>query len=408
MPTNTIRVGQSQNASATKLVSAGDGPTLVQNLDPNNTLYIGDSNGVAWNDPTTVSPLGPDGFVSVDGNADLYGVTQPPQVIKVAIIQGSIAAFLGSVNIASGSLTATISGPVEIEPTAGQPLDVSAATVNITPSSGSVFPPGKIGNLFTLSSPQTLTGVGVTPGIINVQDYTAIDFGVSAHCTTQGTAGAPLTAWIQAQWYDDSGGTRSVYLEDWFFWVSTTAALFSLAVGTLPVRGQYLQLRILNNPAATINATLDNFWITGTYRSIEKSKVRQGVPNSLACSGATRSSFVGNSGNLQTNNLGTLNTVTPGTGLQFYPMPLFDGPVYLLYTVNTAALVNNPTIADMSGVISGGIVAGTSQANFIWVGPNTTAQTFQEVIIFPRSPCALIVNPAATSTIQFAAMGQEV
>jgi len=95
MPTDTIVINPNR-AVATQLVAAGDGPTLIVNSDLENTVYLGNNDGIHAGDPNGVVPLGPNGSVSVDGKLDFYGVianTSTP--VTVYTIAGGTSNFLG-------------------------------------------------------------------------------------------------------------------------------------------------------------------------------------------------------------------------------------------------------------------------------------------------------------------------
>jgi len=95
MPTDTIVI-QPNRATATQLVSAGDGPTLIVNSDLHNTVYLGNTDSIKPTDPSGVVPLAPNGSVAVDGTLDYFGVILgSATATTVYTIAGGLSSFLG-------------------------------------------------------------------------------------------------------------------------------------------------------------------------------------------------------------------------------------------------------------------------------------------------------------------------
>lgn len=317
-----------------------------------------------------------------------------------------------NVNVSSGSLTATVNGPVQIEPTAGQPLDVSAATVTVT---AAYILPGKIATLVSdlashsMGPLASFTYNGGTA--INVQNYSAINLTIGATSSAQNSVGAAITCPVTLDWFDDSALQNRVYTETVFAYVgATTVAKLS---GISPVHGQYLRITVQNTGTIS-NVSVSNLVVTGSFRSPVYSSWRSFVPLTagsapdILVNGFTVSLLNAPAGGQQySGNLGMLPNVTPGTGLRVYLLPLYAGPVAYYWQVNTAALSNMGTLVDLSFVTSGNLSAGTAQAGVIRGLTNTINTPDSQSIMFPRSPVGLVVNPAATSSMQFSAIGQQ-
>ena len=94
MATDSIVV-QPKTRTATQIITAGEGSTLVTNLDLANTIYLGDTDTIKATDPSGVVPLGPNGSVVVDGQSDLFAVNNNTTPITIAKLKGGVANFLG-------------------------------------------------------------------------------------------------------------------------------------------------------------------------------------------------------------------------------------------------------------------------------------------------------------------------
>lgn len=86
----TVTIGASTQGAA-QLVAAGDGPTLISNADPANTVYLGDN--PSFTIGIDAVPLAPTQFVAVDGQHDVYGETGQGQTATVYLIPGGISFF---------------------------------------------------------------------------------------------------------------------------------------------------------------------------------------------------------------------------------------------------------------------------------------------------------------------------
>jgi len=102
MSTETVQITASK-PTATLIIAAGEGPHLVKNLDPINTVFLGDNNTIQSTDPTVI-PLQAGTSVAVDGRNDLYGVTAPSITVQVSKLLGGLSSFL-NITFANGILS---------------------------------------------------------------------------------------------------------------------------------------------------------------------------------------------------------------------------------------------------------------------------------------------------------------
>lgn len=88
--TDTVTVYSGR--TATLLVEAGEGPTLLNNPGPN-TVYLGDDNAIRATDNSGIVPLTANGFLNVDGQSDLFAITATGQVQAINKISGALNFF---------------------------------------------------------------------------------------------------------------------------------------------------------------------------------------------------------------------------------------------------------------------------------------------------------------------------
>lgn len=75
-----------------QLVSAGDGPCVIINSDPNNTLTLGGDNTVSIEDLTNTVPLLAGQSLAVNGEGDIWAIANGA-TITVYIIPGGVSSF---------------------------------------------------------------------------------------------------------------------------------------------------------------------------------------------------------------------------------------------------------------------------------------------------------------------------
>lgn len=91
--TNTILVQPPGKAGqATLIVASGDPATLIQNPGPN-TVFLGDNAGIQPSDALGIVPLNPNGYLNVDGSADLYATVAIGQTQTLNVITGGTNFF---------------------------------------------------------------------------------------------------------------------------------------------------------------------------------------------------------------------------------------------------------------------------------------------------------------------------
>lgn len=88
--TDTIQVVP--NMTATLVVAAGDGPTLVNNPGPN-TVFLGDNDAIRYSDAYGIVALNANGYINVDGQSDLFATIAPGLTQSLNIISGGLNFF---------------------------------------------------------------------------------------------------------------------------------------------------------------------------------------------------------------------------------------------------------------------------------------------------------------------------
>lgn len=77
----------------TQLVSAGDSPTLIANTDVNNVVWLGDDVGLVAGRPDSTVSLSPLSWLVVDGQEDVYAITNAGIIVAVEVIQHGLSYF---------------------------------------------------------------------------------------------------------------------------------------------------------------------------------------------------------------------------------------------------------------------------------------------------------------------------
>lgn len=94
MATDTVVI-QPKRTVATLVVTAGEGPTLVKNLDLTNIVYLGDTDSIKATDAQGVIPLYPNESFTVDGQRDLFAVNNNATAVTILTLSGGLTNFLG-------------------------------------------------------------------------------------------------------------------------------------------------------------------------------------------------------------------------------------------------------------------------------------------------------------------------
>lgn len=363
-------------APATQLVTAGSGDVLVFNTDTTNSVYLTEQSAYTSADSGTprVVPLGPQQSVVFSGDLDVYGVTAPGV----------------SVN-----------------------LNLYPSATNYTPWVGTTRLVG-LGNTAVNTVAVNIPAGSAVPLIskIDVSLYNSYDVNLFAFAIT-GNSGSALTINLSFVWYDDLASGIPVYQEDWNPLLSAspwsagpiTSENNPLA-GSGPMHGKYLTV-IASNIGATTNIELQWFNLYGSNRSMPYSQWRSDPATypAVAISGLSPLSPPLTSDG-KANQLGYYANLAPGAGSNFAPLPLYAGPVHVQWSVNTGALSHTPVIVDLGTTLSGSVADNTAN-NLVWQGTNTINTPDSQTVIFPRSACALMVAPVATSQLSFSAIGQQ-
>lgn len=346
-------------APASQIVRAGDSSVLVLNTSTNVTVYLTENNAYTSGDAGTqaVSALGPQQSVVFSGEIDVFGVAPSGQ----------------------------------------------SATLNLYPSATNFTNFTAVTSVFTLSFAFPVS-VPITPvSAVDVSLFSAIDISVEGFCSSQNTAGAPLTQTLTLQWFDAG---ILVYEEVWSYLIGSAAGSTNPALGSFPVRGTTLTVVVSQNASATVASTLQNLTVIGTQRNVPYSTMRQdsggnmGLITGVTHTGVPTDITIGSPG--FDNHLATITGFSPGAGQPFiFPLPLVAGPAFLQSEVSTAVAANNPCLINLSYATSHNILMGAAQEGQVWQAHNVVNELDQVTIDLPRAPCALTVNSSATSSFYF-------
>jgi hypothetical protein len=89
------------------LINAGDQPSLIVNLDLNNTVYLTDKYGDQPSVQQKAVPLPPGGATLLTGKITVYGSCQGTQTATIGVIEGALNFFNSVFNALTGKLIAT-------------------------------------------------------------------------------------------------------------------------------------------------------------------------------------------------------------------------------------------------------------------------------------------------------------
>lgn len=92
MATDTYSV-QANQTTATQVVFAGDGPTLVINTSLTDNIFLSEDNSARVSDGNGLIPINPNGSLVVDGTRDFYAVTASITPVTIATVAGGLANF---------------------------------------------------------------------------------------------------------------------------------------------------------------------------------------------------------------------------------------------------------------------------------------------------------------------------
>lgn len=278
------------------------------------------------------------------------------------------------------------------------------------PNVQQVTPLSQAGNLAGAPNAATINAGGsyMPLNLVDVSLFSSYDIDGYVYASPSGSAGAPIVALVQLQWYDDNTSGITVFEEDWWIWVGRTSlpAGTTLA-GTGPMHGKFMSLTV-TIPNATSGAIVQYMNIFGSPRTVPYSDWRQNLATlQPQSSGITLLSNTAGSG--FDNILAYVQGAALAAGaVIFIPIGLYAGPVY--YSINYSQVPNNTlVIATLASLVSGQIVAGTGMPGVLLTDTAAAgAFTFGQLIL-PRAPCALVLHGNATTagTITFTCIGQQ-
>jgi hypothetical protein len=129
---------------ADPLVYAGDGPTLIGNMDINTTLWLGQNNAITAGRLNDTIQLSPQSWVVVDGKETIYGITSGA-AISVNLIPGGLAFFQSG--ITGGGFTANQNGAFFYNGAAGPGtliMAISGSSASGIDLYGNTYQPGTL------------------------------------------------------------------------------------------------------------------------------------------------------------------------------------------------------------------------------------------------------------------------
>lgn len=139
-------------------------PVLISNVDPVNTVYIGENVGLNPANPLTCTPLPPGQYIVASGTLNVFGIAAPGQIVAVNVYTGMMSFFQPIVQlIISGTNAAVlIYSPT---PGLGNLVGSWAAPPGFTDQYGNVVPAGLNATGGSLSS-MTIDSSTITNAII--------------------------------------------------------------------------------------------------------------------------------------------------------------------------------------------------------------------------------------------------
>lgn len=167
-------------------------PTIIQNVDPNNIVYIGNEPGINPSFPLTCVPLAPGQTIVSDGSLNVFGIAAAGQTVAVNTYRGMASFFLPS--IVNGS---TISGAKIVDTGGGY------WGYNGTPAYGNLF----YSNVAGSGGPNDGLGNAYLGGVTYYGNpagsvWIAVNYGVTnaAYGLVFYTASSPAGPWSIDSW----------------------------------------------------------------------------------------------------------------------------------------------------------------------------------------------------------------
>jgi hypothetical protein len=377
-------------------------PIQVVNLDPNNTLYVGNTSNLAIGQPG-VFPLEPLGSMSFDGSVSVYAVTAAGLTALAGLVPGGSNYSPGSLAI-SGPVTATISGPVDAVITGTTDVQVQNANIDVF-GVGGFIAPGQVGNIFNSVAatvpPSTTVQIA---NFLDVSTYASVVLSARNLTTSSTAAGAAICAILTVQWLDTASNVVAVDI------VSVLLSPTWQATWELPVKGAAMALSVGQvGTVGTITIPANNIYVDGAYRIVPNVRALQclgGVaPTIPGCTvmlqGAPVYSIIGWVALISFAWAAALTTVV-------FPLPQWVGSVTGYYQVITTAMARNMTIVDLTYAVQGGVVSGAGYANgiILSIPGSIDANPVPLTINLPPTQCAVLCStPAAAGSFILTLIG---
>lgn len=279
-------VGSNQ---AIRLISQGDGSTILKNLDLLDTVWLNTDSGVAVAGNGSI-PLQPGGSIILDGAiCDTWGICPAGQTATVAIIPGGEfyadgAAFIAAQIAASG--VSILANPQPV-------FNISATPVSL-PTSGvqQFIPPA---NAVTLGNGQPGGFVG---------NFLGYEFNMVVTCNAAEVAGTFTL--VKIDFFELQTDTTPI---DTIFWQVAAAAAGKTTYGKGPMRGQYAQISMFNGSTSALSQTLTSMRWYGSGRSYNHDDWRD-----VNAGNDTTGGFKQTLGNMQQNQVAADNLLANGAG----------------------------------------------------------------------------------------------
>ena len=407
---NTVNLGSSSTnlifplgplASATltaPVYAAAATTPLLVGIAPGGSSYSPGSLTITG--PVTAEITGP---VTVEGTVDIGSTV-------TAEITGTVDADVtGTVSISSGTVDATVTGTVDI--TSGT-VTFTNATIDVAGIGGYILP-GPTTVLINDSSTHTIpvsAGAGgagdyITP-LQDVQNYQSFNLAVTAHCSSQATAGGPLVMPVTVTWYADSAGSFVVESDTYWMWlVSNSAASPNYQLrGGGPAKGAYMTVGLFNL-SATATIAVTQITLIGAGRAISQARFNQPAPYIDISSGVALLSTA-NEAEIQLTGYpdgsdGILCNESANTNIvagdaYWLPMPLYTGPVWCRFSTSVA-LANDFVLATAAPLLNGDLAPGASSQGVIWNPGNTAGTDYTTILQLGNAPAYAVFKGGATA-----------
>jgi hypothetical protein len=411
-----VQLSANNNMGAAQmLLDVGDAAMLF-NTSTEFPFFIGNNPALTPSYPNAVEiqPLGYLVITAVD--QPIYGVCNSGEPLTVAVLPGAEAFFTpqmdatitGPVEISSGSVNATIVGTPEVD--LSGPVTFTNTTIDVV-GSGGLFPVGGSSALVSgFAAVPVSTSLPVQVG--DCSSYTAFNLLAAAYCTSQSTAGAPLTCLVELQWFADSGYTIQIDDDAGWIWVTNSSTVnLTNAYVKGPMQGRYLQI-VITNPSST-EPLVCNYSFYGTGRSLTVSEWWQPAPvGGSMNSGVTMMLGTGISptdGSSDDILAATGATAVAASVTVWQPLPLKSPCLSSWNFVASVALSSFFALNMAAKLVNGQVSAGSPQPTTLWVPGNTAATNYTTQLALPHAPTFFVIHTTATpATVSVVAAASDV